>query len=189
MSINNSVVQICSLILNTKSLFERNQRVKDVHRNVGTFPLDRSNDYSKRNYKRIYNDIENCFYTYDDLLAFIVLYYLWEPKLKLNEIKDTSVKDASYIFSNKRYTDDLEIVNNALASFDTSGNIQDYNLLFNTNDIGTSYAYELIIQGVISPIFFINNLAFYEKNRQEDKESNIYRVFIKKIYYIKDIYN
>ena len=183
----NSVIQICSLILNCKTLFERNRRVKNVHRSVGPIPLQRSTEYSIRHYKRIYNDIENGFYSYEDLAAFIGLYYLWEPKLKLQDIKDSSVKGTSYILSTERYGEDLEIVNKALAAFDTSGVIQNYDILFETNDIGTCYAYELIIEGVISPIFFIKNLAIYEKNKDEDNESDEYRNFVRKIYYIEHI--
>lgn len=181
----NSVIQICSLILNSKTLFERNRRVKNIHKNVGPIPLQRSTEYSTRHYKRIYNDIENSFYSYKDLTAFIALYYLWETKLNLYDIKDSSVKGTSYILSNERYNEDLETVNNALAIFDTSGVVQNYNMLFKTNDIGTCHAYELIIEGIISPIFFIKNLKIYEDFKEEDKESDEYRCFIKKIYYIE----
>ena len=183
----NSVVQICSLILNCKTLFERNRRVKNVHRSVGIIPLSKSTEYSKRHYKRIYNDVENGFYSYEDLTAFIGLYYLWEPRIKLHDITDDSVKGASYILSTERYNEDVEIVNNALVAFDTSGVVQNYDILFETNDIGTCYAYELIIEGIISPVFFLKNLKLLEKLREEDLESDEYRNFIKKIYYIEHI--
>jgi hypothetical protein len=185
----NSVLQICSLILNLKTVFEKNRKVKYIHRNIGKVPYERSHEYSQRHYKRIYNDIENGFYSYEDLWNFICVYYLFEDKLKLSDIQDNAVKDASYILSNDRYVKDADIMNNAIATFDTSSASLSYDILFEPNDIGTSYAYELVIEGVISPIFFIKNLVFYEKNRKVSKESKEYSKFVKKIYYITYILN
>lgn len=185
----NSVIQICSLMLNLKNVFEKDRKVKNINRSVGKIPYERSTEFSQKLYKRIYNDIENGFYSYKDLFTFIVIYYLWEDKLNYKDINDKNVKDASYILSNDRYVMDIDIMNKAIMAFDTSGATPSFDILFKPNDIGTSYAYELIVEGVISPIFFIKNISFYEKNRNKAKESEVYSKFVKKIYYITYIIN
>lgn len=182
----NSTQQICSLILNAKTFFEKHKNVKDIHRNLGPVPLQRSQEYSKRHYKRIYNDIENGFYSYKDLVAYISLFYIWEDKLNLKEITDESVKGCATVFSNDRYLDDCKIIEGALTLFDTSAaSHMNYVSLFEPNELGTSYIYEFIIKGVISPIFFIKNFDIFQNNRNSKKESKEYSDFIKKISYIK----
>lgn len=97
----NSVLLIFSIFKNIEN-FEKNKNDCDLTELKSEFWFKRSPNYFKIFYKKIYNDIENSFYTIDDLMIFLLCNLLLEKKINIKNINyETITKNKKCLTKNQ----------------------------------------------------------------------------------------
>jgi len=140
----------------------------------------RAKKYSLDNCKRIYNDIENHYYSYDDLIVALCYLYIFNKKFQLTWINQNSVKNIMKSFTKEQ----LEKDKNFILEVNKEIKLKGIDKFFDINDDGLSIVYQLIMDKSISPIFYA---YFINKNLTIKKENVIldeYKRFEKIMYII-----
>jgi len=124
----------------------------------------RQSAFIKRHCTRIYNEIENGFYSYKDLtMAFLFISY--RSKIKLDEINVKLMKKILAHFTDRQLKEDKRFVQelNQELSFT---NIKQYFKFLS----GECIIYELFLKGLISPMLLIQ---FFELLEDDGKKEYI----------------
>lgn len=171
---------VFSIIKNVEKFLESNKDV-NIFKEQSIFWYTKNPDFIKNICKRIYNEIENHFYSYYDLAIFLLNYSIFYGKCDYKYILEKDINKASEIFSKEQLQKDekfmLEL--NQILNFDA----EEY---FKIKKEGGNIIYEdLIMKRKISPYFY---LEYYTKvKREEEKESEELKQFIKVINKIREI--
>jgi len=119
-------------------------------------------------YKKIYNDIENGYYTHDDLIIFYIYKLIFSDDVKLPEIRYKNIKEIKKLFTEKQ----LKIDEKFILEIKNELKINNVIGFFKINIDGENIAYNLIKNKYISPIFY---LKYYKRYLTKNKENNIFR--------------
>lgn len=116
--------------------------------------------------KRIYNDIENSYYSHKDL----IICYLYESlfinkKINMNILTKKRIKQIKNMLTAKQFNKDKKF----LLQINDNLNIKDFSEYFIIKNNGTNIIFNLIKEGYITIIFFL----FYYKKILTKSQKNI----------------
>lgn len=177
---NSSSLLVFSIIQNVKKFVEKEKDL-DLFKMQSAVWFDKSSDFTKRHCKRIYNEIENAYYSYNDLVIFLLYELIFFDKNHVKLITEKDINITSKLFTEEQLEKDQEFLiqlNDKIKLTD----IADY---FKINRNGGNIIYEkLILNKNVSPYFYIEcqNLV----SREEEKESEELKKFIRIINKIKE---
>lgn len=159
----NSILVVFSVIRNVDDFIKFKKDI-DLFKISHVMRFKKSTKFYVENAKRIYNDIENRYYTLKELTIFLLYRYMMgDKKVQLYKVKPKDITETMQLFTTKRTKVDLNLLKAVYKEFKFKS-IKDY---FDLKEDGTNIAYILTIQGKISPVFFIKN---FEKNLTNDKK-------------------
>ena len=160
----NSTLFVFSVIRNIDDFVKKGRNL-DLFQKSHLVRFKRSSKFYTENAKRIYNDIENGYYTIKDLAIFLLYRYLMgEKRINLYKIKPKHITDTMKLFTAKRLKEDLKLLKAIHKELEFKS-IQNY---FDIKEDGTNIAYILTIQGKISPVFFTRNIEKFLTKRKEN---------------------
>jgi hypothetical protein len=133
------------------------------------FQFQKTNDYFMNHYKRIYNDIENCYYSQKDMVCFCLYRFMffWENKINLYEINQKNIEEFLKTNEPKRIKEDIQL----LKDIHTEFNFKSRNEFINPKEDGSHILYILLKNGRISIMTYLN---FIKKVLTESKEDVIF---------------
>ncbi|MDD5651408.1 MAG: hypothetical protein PHF86_13500 [Candidatus Nanoarchaeia archaeon] len=136
-------------------------------------------------YKNIYNDLENHYYTPEDLAIYLLYMYMMNKKIHLQEVNQKSILQIKNYISIKQLKADKVIIREVKESL----KIKNDKEFFSIKEDGTSIIYNLTIKGFISPSIFIKYYDILLTTKPEDDifKSEEYIVFEKSAIKIKEI--
>lgn len=149
-------------------IFSLFKRIPDIFAdmNFDLYPLlenpvpkrmfDNTKPFIKNQCYRIFNEIENSYYSFDDVVNFLIYRSLWDKSVDLPNVNDKNIEEFKLKFSIKQLTEDRRIINelNKKAGFK---HISEY---FVIRENGESLVYRLCMGDVVSIYFF----AFFSNN-------------------------
>lgn len=169
----NSSHQIFSIIKNLNNIV-KTKKTKKINKskifkliNVDGYNRIANTPYGKI-YKKIYNDIENGYYTYEDLINFYIYKLIISNEVKLTEIKYKNIKEIKKLFT----TEQLKIDKIFILNIKNKLKIENVIGFFKINANGENIAYNLIKNKYINPIFY---LKYYKRYLTKYKENNIFK--------------
>ena len=163
----NSTLFVFSVICNVEA-FLKNGKDIDLFKNSHFKRLERASKYYTDNARKMFNEIENGYYTINELVIYLLSYAMIEPKkINLYKIKFEHIIEAMKLFTNKKKKEDLELITKIYNEIGFKKGICDF---FEFKEDGTNIAYILTKNNKISPIFFIRN---YENCLTKQKENDI----------------
>lgn len=172
----NSTLLVFSIIKNVDD-FVKKGKDQDLFKLSHIMRFKKSAKFYADNSKRMYSDIENGYYTVQQLAVFLLYRYMIDGKsVKLYGVKPEHVQEVAKMFTTKKLKEDLKLISTIHKEMKFKG-IQDY---FKMKEDGTNIAYVLTKNGRISPVFFIRNLDKALTNNREDGIINTdYEQFIR----------
>ncbi|MFA5484942.1 MAG: hypothetical protein WC260_01710 [Candidatus Pacearchaeota archaeon] len=161
----NSSLAIFSIYQNVKKVIEKEKYDTTIFKSVSAVWYNKSNEFIKTNCKRIFNDVENNYYTHNDIVIFILTNAIYDNKcVALNKINYKNIKQNMKRYSKKCFLKDKDFIKRINAELGFK-NISEYMII---NDDGENIIYSLIIKKHISPILFLQYrkkcLTINEKN-------------------------
>lgn len=151
--------------------------------------FEHTSPFIKKQCYRIYNEIENSYYNFNDVVSFLIYRSLWDKDIKLNEVNDKNIELFKSKFTFKQLNEDRRIINeiNKKAGFP---HIREY---FQVRENGESLIYRLCMEEVISLYFFVyysNNrlTGFFERAKLKDRNVR-YSKFVKTTEILNDRIN
>jgi hypothetical protein len=145
----NSCLAIFSIFKNVKEFLDKDCDIS-LYKMKSKMWYDRSSKYMKPYYKKIYNDIENSFYSIDDLIIFLLHESLMGKKLNIKNVKRDCVVDLKKKLSINTLSLDKKIILHVLK--ETKVNIR---FLLEERNGGCLLCDELIKKDKVSVIYFI----------------------------------
>ena len=129
----------------------------------------------KKYCKKVWNDIENSLYEYDDLKIFFLYNYILDPKSSSQNVDDKKINTVRKALSATRYKNDKTLLLDMNKKIKLKS-VEDY---FTIRKGGTSYIYDLIEKRYISPITFLNLRPKLNLKESQYGESEKYKAFIR----------
>jgi len=161
-----SVIRVFSIISNIRESLKKNKEI-DIDRLVFFKRLERMHDFLKKHYKRIYNEIENSFYTYVDLKLFCYHQIILNDRVKEQDINQKNVLAIKEEYTEKN----IEFNKKVLIAIDNKMRLGSLKKYFMIRSNGISLIYELIkIKRYISVYFWILNDKFFKAHLDESAE-------------------
>lgn len=176
----NSSLLVYSVINNLGKIINTDIEIEEIDIfNVGSnrFRFLKTAEYFRVYCKKIYNDIENHYYNYSDMILFICHQYIFDTKINLKDINNKNVNEIVKIYSKEQLEKDKEFVKSIIQK----SILKNFNELFTIKEDGESIVYALILHKYISPFFFI----FTEEKKRLTSEikdvilNNKYERFLK----------
>jgi hypothetical protein len=187
----NSIYKVFSIYKRIPYIFDESNfnMINTIFDPVGKHWFDNTNKFIKDNCERIYSEIENFYYTYNEVAALMVYQTIIDSNIHLENINNKNMEVFKSIFTKKTLRNDEQMVLSANRSVKLD--IQDY---FKVCEDGKSIIYDLIKNDVVSIYFFIN---YYNKVLTNELGNNFFQFkgnkkyisFIHKIKFINDILN
>lgn len=166
----NSSHKVFSVIKNLER-FTKTKKQKEIKKSkifkeviIEVYNRIQNTSYGKT-YKKVYNDIENGYYTYDDM----IIYFLYKSiinKFKITDLTYKHIKEVRKLFTEKQAHIDLLFIINISKQLKIKS-LRDF---FKINVDGENIIYNLIKNKDISPIFY---LQYYKKFLTNNEENNI----------------
>lgn len=114
--------------------------------------FDHTTQFIKKQCFRLFNEIENSWYTYDDLVAFLIYRSLWDSAVKLTEVTDASMQAFKAEFTEAQLKKDREVI----AKINKPAGLRDISEYFIIRENGESLIYGLCMKKIVSVYFFAN---------------------------------
>lgn len=163
----NTTLLVFSVIRNIED-YIRTGKEMDLFKKSHGIRFQKSSKYYADNAKRLYNDIENGYYSLKELAVYLLYRYMIDgKKVNLYKIKPEHILEVAKLFTEKRRKEDLKLLKQIHDEIGFKKGICDY---FHVKEDGTSIAYVLTKNGKISPTFFIRN---YENCLTKTKKDDI----------------
>ncbi len=138
-----------------------NKKVKiDVYNN---FAYRNVHDGIKLHCKRIYNEIENGIYTFNDYRRFLLYSYIFKSSIGFGEVTKKSMHEFKKLFTSKILKLDEKII----LQVNKEVKYNDIKKFFEVVD-GKSMIYRLIMQKAISPLFWLKYNKFFVGTDEND---------------------
>lgn len=168
-----SVVKNLETFSNIKKFkpFDKSKLLRFV--NIAGYNRVRNNQYGKV-YKKIYNDIENGYYTYDDLMIFYIYKLIFSNVVKIPEISQKNIKEIKKLFTEKQLKADKEFILDIKKELELKNELEISNVkyFFDINVNGENIIYSLIKSKHVSPNFY---LQYYKRYLTKNEENNIFK--------------
>lgn len=157
---------------------------KNISLDNKVFPgiYERTKEQFKERYKKIWNEIENNLYTFDQLKLYVLYRYLFEKNITVINIVKSEIIDVNGLFTQKRLDFDKEM----LLQVKEWHKVNHIKSLFETTEEGESVTYDLTKKKFLSPMVFITCI---DKLKDEDNKNKEYLRFKNVIRIIKQELN
>jgi hypothetical protein len=153
----NTSLLVFSVINNIfKRLKKQKNITVDIFKPTNIRHYERTSDFCKDNSKRIYNELENNYYTYRDIIVYILYNYGLNKKINWYDIKESNIIKTIKIFTKKQLQKDKDFILQINKELKFKSLLE----LFEIRENGTPIIYELIMKDFISPVIYVK---FYEK--------------------------
>lgn len=175
---------VFSLFYNAKLICRSGKNI-NLNKPVHFLIYDRTKEYLRIKYKKVWNEIENGFYTFDQLKLYILYEYLFNKSFGIININKEEIKNIQEVFSEKRFKTDKEI----LKSIKEEYKLKNIKSLFDSTEEGESVAYDLTKKKILSPMIFINcidKLKDDNKNKEYIRFKNVIRIIKQELNNKKD---
>lgn len=110
----NSSYAIFSIIKNVEKIIYKNKTVNDIesiYQYVPEEQFQRTSKYYLDNCKRIYNEVENCYYSHTDLvIAMAYVSMMTNKRIVLYSLKSKNIINIKKIFSNDQLKRDKQFI-------------------------------------------------------------------------------
>jgi len=177
-----SIVTNISKAVNKKST---DYSTLNIYKLSHQFHYDRSPEYIKQICKKIYNDIENHFYSYRDLALFIACDFLYNQKNSWKSIDVKNINIVKEMFTESRFLIDQQTI----IEINKKTGFEKLSQYFQLNSDGISVMYDLVMhkKHFISPLFYLKYEKISIQNDVDFIPSECYIYFIKLTKLIKNI--
>lgn len=108
--------------------------------------------FIKRQCYRIWNEIENSYYSFNDLVSFLIYDSIWNSPVDLMKVNDKTIETFKEEFTELQ----LEKDRRAIAEINKQARLKDINEYFIIRDNGESLIYKLCMKRIVSVYFFCN---------------------------------
>jgi len=164
---DNSSYSVFSVYQNTKVVIEKNKYNTNIMKPVFRGWFNKIRPYVLTHCKRIYNEIENGYYTYDDVVLYLLTEALFTDKIvPINYITEKNVKKTLKLYTKKRLKVDKEFIKNINEEVGLSS-LKDF---FEINEEGENLIFSLTSKQYISPVLYIQ---YGKKYLTKDSENTI----------------
>lgn len=180
----NSSAYIYAIITNVNDFVKSGKNVKILDVNITKMicRFKKAKPYFIKICKKIYNDIENSYYTHWELALYLLYQRVFEAKLKVQNINKDSVKHVRKLFTKEQLLKDKEIVQHAMKK----RGINEIDELFKILEDGESIVYKLIRQKIITPIYFLRYQGLTNDQKNSILVNEEYKRFVR---IVDKIYN
>ena len=156
----NSSYAVFSVNVNIRYIISKCNETKNIYSFVSRKMYEKTNPYLVKECKRIYNEIENCYYTYDDMVIYYLHVFLITGKLpQLKEINQKNVKEMLRLYTDTQAEKDMEFIKTVSRKADIKG-IYPFTLA----------AVQLVKEKYISPRFLIDFLKRNILTKQNEND-------------------
>jgi len=155
-------INIFSFLHNCKLVFVENKDV-DINKTVNKMHFSRQPNYVIDICSRIVGRINNNHFSFYDFKLYVFMMYLLKDKVNWKDIVLTDVIIVSKKCSNERYLKDNTFVDSILNKLD-----MEFSDLLKVNSNGNNILLDLILQGKISPVYYVMRY-----NQPEEYLSNV----------------
>ena len=171
-------IDIFSVYVNCKSVCDK-VKYTDLDKRVYKGRWEKSAKFITQKCTEIWNDIQNSFYSLDDVKVYILHGFLFNQKFGWKEINNNDIKETISKYDKAQFIIDkqtiLEISKKILE-------IKDINDYFCVNEDGESFIYDLIINRYVNPIFYIRMIKYLDDKDYESENTEHRRFrFIQKV--------
>lgn len=161
-----SSLMVFSIIKNVEKFLESNKDV-NIFKEQSIVWYSNNPDFIKNICKRIYNEIENHFYSYYDFAIYLLYNAIFYGKTEIKLINHKDINKASELFTNEQLRRDEQFILdlNDVLKFD----IADY---FKINRNGGCILYDdIVMKKRVSPLFYMEYSEHVEtENREQNEE-------------------
>ena len=154
-------ITIFSFFHNCKLYFKDN-KIVDLEKSVNVNHYNRLPEYVSNSCSKVVGRINNNHFSFYDFKIYVFKMYMFYKSVTWKKIDLNNVSETKTLFSNDRYKNDKKLIENLLEKLnsDTSYELSVHNL-FDVNANGNSILLDLILDGVVSPMYYIMQ---YDKN-------------------------
>ena len=147
----NSSYLVFSVYQNTKTVIEKQKYKNEIMKTVHRGWYNKTKPYTVNHCKRIFNEIENGYYTYDDMIIHMLTESLFNTKaIVISKITEKSVKKTLKLYTKKRLKIDKEFIKKVNIDVGLTS-LKDF---FEINEDGENLIYTLTNKEFISPAFY-----------------------------------
>jgi hypothetical protein len=163
----NSSYSVFSVYQNTKTVIEKRKYGNEIMKTVHRGWYNKTKSYTVTHCKRIFNEIENGYYTYDDMVIHMLTESLFNTKaIVISKINEKTVKNTLKLYTKKRLQADKAFVMNVNKDVGLKS-LKDF---FEINEDGENLIYTLTSKEFISPAFYAQ---YGKKYLTKDTENTI----------------
>lgn len=126
---------------------------------VQSWMYGRSPKFIKDQCFRIYNEIENSWYSYQDAVMVMIYDSIWASHLDLKKVNLDAVKQIRFMFTKKKLIEDQ----NAIVEINGTFKLPSIDDFFKIREKGGSFLHDLIEHRKVSLYFFIN---YYDRIKE-----------------------
>lgn len=135
---------------------------KEIFKYVSQTSFKYADSYTKMYCSKIYNDIENGYYTHKQfVVAYMYECLFTDKKIRIKTLNLKRIKEILKLFTRKRFNSDIDFLVTVNESLSIT-NVQDY---FKINNSGENIVYNLIKKEFVSPIFYL----YYRRKFKNDE--------------------
>jgi len=167
----NSIKLAFSFLFNAIEMIESEQENFDEIFKLRHAHFKYAKPYTKNIAKRIYNELENHYYTYTGLFVFMLYRYAFNKKVLLSYLKTDEILNVLKMFTKKQLKKDVDFIKKMKLDIDG---------FFEIRESGEPIIYQLIKQEYITSAFFVR---FFEKTLTSPKKDVILNTDYKRYEY------
>lgn len=128
----------------------------DLEKSVNKSWFNNTSPFIKNQCYRIFNEIENSYYIFNELISYLIYRSLWDEKVDLPNINGTTVDRFKKKFTVKQLKQDKEVI----SAINEKAGLKHIREYFVVRENGESLIYRLCMDEIISIYFF----AYYSNN-------------------------
>ncbi len=163
-----TTLNIFSLIQNCKKKFENKKNITDINKSVFGGWYNKQPKLIKDKCISICNYINSSHFSYEDLKDFIHYKYIYNEKLSFMDFKYDDICETKELFSETKLDEDKKFVTEICKR----NKIDDVHVLFDINEDGDSYIYNMIFKNYISPIFYMRMIKYCDVDYTKENEEH-----------------
>jgi hypothetical protein len=148
---NSSSFLVFSIFKNIEKMLTKKKYDIDIFASVNRNWYNNAKPYSVKYCKRIYNDIENCCYSYTEFAVFLLYQYIFNKEICWSSVNKDSMKDVLKMFTKQQIDNDVLFLKDLNDELKFSS-LHDY---FKMTEDGFPLIYKLIMKGYISLAFYL----------------------------------
>ena len=153
MKIKNSSLNILSIYYNLRKVLDKgcDEDMVDLYHIFDTDRLLQSNKFLILFAKIIYNEIENGYYTHDDMILLSIANRFDDKIVRIDKMEHKHIKTFRKWFCKKQLQKEMEFIKEIIKE----ANLKDFSELFEIRSPGQPIIYKLMKEQLISPMFYL----------------------------------